>query len=127
MIDTLVDGIEPHPERSAQVIFQQAGGAIQRIPADATAFAHRYAHHNLIATMAWQPDADPAPHIAAIKTYWKSLAPFTHGFYVNEADDENAAFSNKNYQGNYPRLMDIKRRYDPNNNFRLNANIRPIA
>jgi FAD/FMN-containing dehydrogenase len=127
LIDTLVDGIEPHPQRSVQMIFQQAGGAIKRIPTDATAFAHRYADYNMIATMAWQPDADPAPHIAAIKAYWKSLAPFTNGFYVNEADNENAAFSNKNYQGNYSRLLDIKRRYDPNNIFRLNSNIRPPA
>ena len=53
--------------------------------------------------------------------------PYTHGFYVNEADHENAAYYNRNYQGNYPRLLAIKRIYDPDNNFRLNANIRPPA
>jgi hypothetical protein len=53
--------------------------------------------------------------------------PFTHGFYVNEADGDNAALHDSNYQGNYPRLLEIKRRYDPDNNFRLNANIRPKA
>jgi len=127
LVDALVDSIEPHPERSVQMIFQQAGGAIKRVPADATAFAHRYAEYNMIATMAWQPEADPAPHVRAIKTLWGSLSPFTNGFYVNEADDDNAAFTNKNYQGNYPRLLDIKRRFDPENIFRLNANIRPTV
>ncbi len=127
LIDTLINGMGPDPERSTQIIFQQAGGAIKRIPSDATAFAHRYAEYNMIATMAWQPDAAPQAHIRAIRDYWGSLAPFTHGFYVNEADAENAAFHNRNYQGNYPRLLEIKRRYDPDNNFRLNANIRPTA
>ena len=127
MIDTLIGGMEPHPDRATQIIFQQAGGAIKRIPSDATAFAHRYAEHNMIATMAWKPDAASQAHVRAIKDYWGALMPYTHGFYVNEADDDNAALSDKNYQGNYPRLLAIKRRYDPDNNFRLNANIRPNA
>lgn len=127
LIDTLIEGIEPHPDRSTQIIFQQAGGAIKRIPSDATAFAHRYAEYNMLATMAWKPDTASRAHVRAIKDYWAALSPYTHGFYVNEADDDNAAFSDKNYQGNYPRLLAIKRRYDPENNFRLNANIRPNA
>ena len=124
LIDALVDGIEPNPQRTTQMIFQQAGGAIRRVPSDATAFAHRYAEYNMMATMNWQPGADPQAHVSAIRSYWGTLAPFTNGFYANEADAENAPFHNENYQGNYPRLVEIKRRYDPDNNFRLNANIR---
>ena len=125
LIDTLIGGLEPHPDRSTQIIFQQAGGAIKRIPVEATAFAHRYAEYNMIATMAWKPEAAAAEHVQAIKRYWSSLLPFTHGFYANEADADNAALHNSNYQANFPRLLEIKRRYDPDNNFRLNANIRP--
>lgn len=127
LIDTLTGGLEPHPDRSTMIIFQQAGGAIKRIPADATAFAHRYAEYNMIATMAWMPGTAPQEHVRAVKGYWSTLMPFTHGFYVNEADGDNAALHDSNYQGNYPRLLEIKRRYDPDNNFRLNANIRPKA
>lgn len=127
LIDTLVDAIEPNPDRSTLVIFQQAGGAIKQVPSDATAFAHRYAEHNMMLTMAWQPDEPPQPHVAAIKKTWGTLMPFTHGFYAVEANDESAALTDRNYQGNYPRLLAIKRRYDPDNNFRLNANIRPRA
>jgi hypothetical protein len=125
LINTLVDGLEPHPDRSVIVIFQQAGGAIKRVSANATAFAHRYAEHNMMVTMGWKPDSPPEAHVAAIKGYWKTLIPFTHGFYSNEADDDNAGLINKNYQGNYARLLEIKRRYDPDNMFRLNANIDP--
>ena len=125
LIDTILDGMQPHPDRSAMMIFQQGGGAIKRIPADATAFAHRYSENNMIATMGWKPGSPGEEHVRAIKRYWATLMPFTHGFYVNEADDDNVGLINKNYQGNYERLLGIKRRYDPDNMFRLNANIRP--
>ena len=125
LIDTIVQGMQAHPDRSTLMIFQQAGGAINRIPIDATAFAHRYAEHNMMITVSWKPGSPRQPHVADIKRYWATLAPFTHGFYVNEVDDDNAELVNKNYQGNYTRLLKIKRRYDPENIFRLNANIRP--
>jgi len=125
LINAIMDGLQPHPQRSAQMIFQQAGGAIKRVPSDATAFSHRYAEHNMIATVGWKPGTPPAEHVRYIKSYWQTLVPYTHGFYVNEADEDNAGIVDKNYQGNYPRLLAIKRRYDPSNIFRLNANIRP--
>ena len=79
----------------------------------------------MIATIGWKPGTSRDEHVRDIKRYWAMLMPHTHGFYVNEADDDNAQFVNKNYQGNYTRLLDIKRRYDPSNIFRLNANLRP--
>jgi hypothetical protein len=127
LVDTIVDGMHAHPGRSSMMIFQQAGGAIKRVPADATAFAHRYAELNMMATMGWKPGSPKEEHVRAIKQYWATLMPLTHGFYVNEADDDNAILVNKNYQGNYARLLNIKRRYDPDNIFRLNANIRTGA
>jgi FAD/FMN-containing dehydrogenase len=127
LVDDIIDGLEPAPDRSTQFIFQQAGGAIKRIPAAATAFAHRYAELNMILTLDWQPGTPGDAHMANARAYWKTLAPHTHGFYVNEADEENAALHNRNYQGNFQRLVEIKRRYDPDNNFRLNANIRVPA
>ncbi len=127
LIDDIVHGMEPAPGRSTQMIFQQAGGAIARVPADATAFPHRYANYNMMATIGWQPDQPSAKHVAWIKKYWELLSPQTYGFYSVEADDENGGKDgvewNRNYQGNYARLLKIKKRYDPDNIFRLNANI----
>jgi FAD/FMN-containing dehydrogenase len=127
LIDTIVGGIQPHPQRTSSLIFQQAGGAIKGVSSDATAFAHRYAEHNMMLTMAWQPDDPSAEHVKAIKSTWSRLMPYTHGFYVNEADDDNAVLTSQNYQGNYARLLGLKKRYDPTNIFRLNANIDPLA
>ena len=79
----------------------------------------------MMLVVGWKPGSPPREHVRAIKSYWEALMPFTHGFYVNDMDEDNAGLVNKNYQGNYARLLDIKRRYDPGNIFRLNANIRP--
>jgi len=78
---------------------------------------------------------DPHPHDGAdagernatwVRGAWKQLEPFTQGHYVNimtsDATDNRAHSA---YGDNYPRLAAIKKRYDPNNLFHLNANIKP--
>lgn len=124
LIDAIADYFEPHPDRLSWLFFQHSGGAIGRVEADATAFAHRYANHALAAVATWNPDADPAPHFAYVRNYWKELEPHTRGFYTNEVADEAQTIVNANYQGNFGRLLKVKEEYDPTNLFRLNANIR---
>jgi hypothetical protein len=48
---------------------------------------------------------------------------FTDGYYTNEVANEPQVQVNSNYQGNFKRLLEVKQKYDPNNLFRLNANI----
>ena len=79
----------------------------------------------MMATVSWQPNAPGDLHRSYIKRYWQSLIRHTHGFYTNEADDDNQSQWSGNYQGNHARLVAIKRRYDPDNIFRLNANVLP--
>ncbi len=125
LIDAIVDGLEPHPQRGSQIYIADAGGAIARVAPGATAFAHRYASCNIIALTNWKHPGPATEHIRWIKQYWQGLAPHTRGFYINEIADEATSTVNKNYQGNFQRLVGIKNRYDPNNLFRLNANIVP--
>lgn len=127
MIDTIIDGFVEHPERSTSVIWQHAGGAINRIPADATAFAHRYVTHDTLFLMNWAIGVDPTPHVQWLREYFATVKPFTHGFYTNDVMDESQHIVNSNYQGNYARLAELKTRYDPTNLFRLNANIVPAV
>jgi FAD/FMN-containing dehydrogenase len=56
---------------------------------------------------------------------WKGIEPHTHGFYVNEFNADDASRLRETYGGNYQRLVDLKTRFDPNNLFRLNANVAP--
>ena len=104
------------------------GGAVARVPADATAFGHRDAAHDLNIVGAWLPD-DPEPerHIAWVRGFFDALEPHSRGVYVNFTSDDTqervraAAYGPEKWK----RLVALKQKYDPKNFFRLNANIPP--
>ena len=125
MAGALMDGFQPDPARGTVVFFQHSGGAIGRVATDATAFPHRHSKHNMFAVVSWSLAGDAAPHVRYIKDYWSTLEPFTDGYYTNEVGDEAQPIVDDNYQGNIGRLRTIKKKYDPGNLFRLNANVRP--
>jgi FAD/FMN-containing dehydrogenase len=125
LIDRIVEGFEPRPDRATTIWCQCSGGAIGRTPADATAFAHRKSAGNWFTSAGYDPAIDPSQHIDYIRSYWKTLQPFTDGWYTNDAADQTQAAFHANYQGNFPRLQKLKNQYDPGNLFRLNANIKP--
>ena len=125
MIDALVDGFQPDPERGTIVFFQHSGGAIGRVAPDATAFPHRQSKHNMFSVITWNLDRDSAPHVRYIKDYWAKLEPFTKGYYTNEVGDEAQSVVDDNYGHNLKRMRQLKGKYDPGNLFRLNANVLP--
>lgn len=127
MVSALVDGFQPDPERGTIVFFQHSGGAIGRVAVDATAFPHRHSKHNMFAIVSWKLDRDAAPHVRYVKDYWATLEPFTDGFYTVEVGNEAQSIVDANYQGNIGRLRTLKKKYDPGNLFRLNANVEPAA
>jgi FAD/FMN-containing dehydrogenase len=60
------------------------------------------------------------------KGYWQALRTYSpRGAYVNFMQEEGEERVRESYRGNYDRLVQIKRRYDPTNLFRLNQNIKP--
>jgi FAD/FMN-containing dehydrogenase len=127
LVDAIAGGFAPHPDRDTTVFFQHSGGAIGRVAPDATAFPHRKARANMFAVVSWPMEKDGAPHVGYVKDYWSKLEPFTDGYYTNEVADEPQRYVDANYQGNLPRLQALKKRYDPTNLFRLNANVKPAA
>jgi len=127
MIDAIIDGWQEDPERGMFVVWQHAGGAIGRVPDEATAFAHRHVRHDTLFLMDWAMGTDPARHIQWLREYYATVEPFTYGFYTNDVMDESQSKVNRNYLGHYDRLVELKNRYDPANLFRLNANIVPTV
>ena len=125
LINEMVAGFKP--EFGMFLLFQHSGGAINRVPVDATAFPHRYALANLIAAVSWPLAESRDPSLAHLREYWRNMEKYTYGWYTNEVGDEKPTMVNKNYQGNYERLLRIKNQYDPGNLFRLNANVRPTV
>jgi FAD/FMN-containing dehydrogenase len=125
-ISSLLEGLHPDPDRSSVAYFQHSGGAIARVRPEATAFPHRHAQANMMLFTNWPVGNDARPQMQWARDFWKKLEPYTRGFYVNEVEgNEGASKMNANYLGNYARLAALKRKYDPTNLFRLNANITP--
>ena len=124
VIDVLVENFPMLP--GMLVFFQHMGGAVARVGPQETAFTHRDALYNIgTASSFWDP-ADFQKYRTAIRTYYAKLEPHTLGFYANLMEkDEGQTLDN--YAVNLARLQKIKAVYDPDNFFRLNANIKPAT
>src|SRR5688572_19987258 len=113
------------PIWSFSIVIQQAGGAIGRMPMPATAFPNRHANYWVMLSKSWTDPAEDAKRLETMRSAWRVIEPLTNGLYVNAITDDESARVATNYGSNYQRLQQLKRRYDPDNQFRLNANIAP--
>ncbi len=104
------------------------GGAMARVPADATAFAHR-ASRIMVALAAFYEGADDrVVKEAWVEDFMAAIQQGDSGAYVNFLADEGEERIRAAYPGaTWDRLAEIKGRYDPGNLFRLNQNIAPPA
>lgn len=102
-----------------------AGGAVGRVDEVATAFPHRNAETMIIIGGGWTDPAQDDEAMRIARAWFSELESFTGGYYDNIEFEGDAAAGN--YGPAYPRLREIKARYDPTNLFRLNANIEPAA
>jgi FAD/FMN-containing dehydrogenase len=101
-------------------------GAAQRVASDATAFAYRDANFATVIAGMWPDPGQNEANVRWVKDYYAATAPHSEeGGYVNFMADDDQGRIRANYRGNYDRLVDVKRRYDPGNLFHLNQNIRP--
>ncbi|WP_085760010.1 FAD-binding oxidoreductase [Oceanicoccus sagamiensis] len=127
LIDTYTEIAEPHPKRSFTGLITMLGGQISRVGNNETAFAHRDAHSDCMIAGSWKKPEDSEENVANMRSLWKKVEPHTKGFYVNAAYDFTDQKVRGTYGANFDRLQAIKTQYDPNNMFRLNANIKPKA
>ena len=126
-IDALLETLAAAPPGLVRLTFQQAGGAIGRRAVDATAFPNRYARYWVALASTFKDPSEDEARIAAVREAWKPIEPLTRGFYVNAMSEDMYAKVDANYGPNYARLAQLKRKYDPANQFRLNANVVPAA
>ena len=102
-----------------------AGGAIARVPADATAFAHRGALHYASIIGQWPGDEETAENVGWVGDFAAALRPHLTGeVYQNYADRDLAGWETAYYGANYPRLQQVKLAYDPADVFRTEQSIR---
>ena len=103
------------------------GGAMARVPADATAFAHRSSRIMVNVAALYEQLDEKATHEAWVEDFAAALQQADQGAYVNFLSNEGEARVRAAYPGGtWDRLRTIKARYDPDNLFRLNQNIPPL-
>jgi FAD/FMN-containing dehydrogenase len=126
--ETIIDHLRAGtaPMRVAQL--RVLGGAMARVPADATAFAHRGRRLMVnVAALYNRPD-EAALHEAWVTNFAAALRQGEPGAYVGFLGNDGQARIREAYPGpTWDRLVAIKRRYDPTNLFRLNQNVPPAV
>ena len=124
-IDLIVDSFKRMPSWYL-LFFDHCGGAYRHMGPAATAFPNRDMLFTIGAHSIWETRDGIEDNTAKMRATWKELAPLTKGFYTNYMDpDVTMAGYRENYGANFERLVALKAKYDPNNLFRLNANVPP--
>jgi FAD/FMN-containing dehydrogenase len=124
-VETVIDYGRRMTSPFGMIELRVLGGAMARVPADATAFAHRDKPYKIAIVNGYE-DGQHDLHRAWVETFWAEIAPRTDGAYVNFLGDEGEGHLREAYvPETYARLARIKRRYDPDNVFALNPNITP--
>jgi FAD/FMN-containing dehydrogenase len=110
-----------------QIITFRHGGAVSRVPEDATATGHRQAAYMVHPITCWQDPAQTERHIDWVGRFSEAMSPFlTGGVYLNFEPDEGEEHVRAGYGAEkYARLVELKDKWDPDNLFRVNQNIRP--
>jgi FAD/FMN-containing dehydrogenase len=126
VVDTIVEHLGATDAMMRVAQLRVLGGAMARVPVDATAFAHRRSRIMVnCAALYDRPDQD-AVYAPWVSGFAAALKQSDSGAYVNFLVDEGEARIRDAYPGKtWDRLRSIKRRYDPTNLFRLNQNIPP--
>jgi len=127
-IDTFAEHVTSLPGPFSIVGFEPMGGAINRVDATATAFPHRGAEFALGIWSGWSDPADDDAAIAWTRKLHEAMTPFsTGGVYSNYMDQDDDALTPAAFADNLERLRRVKAKYDPDNFFRANQNIVPVA
>jgi FAD/FMN-containing dehydrogenase len=123
-IETLRSFLTDAPNAEANIWCLSWGGAVGRIPTDATAFFHRKARYYIEWECPWENASEEKEAIAWIERFRVAMGPYVRGSYINVPD--SSINDLRTYYGdNLARLQQIKRKYDPQNVFRFEQSIPP--
>ena len=128
-IDTMIERFAAAPSPMSALLLEHFHGAATRVKPTETAFPHRSVGYNFLTVGEWLDAGATAANVSWVRQAYDAMAPhFAAGRYVNylNADEviEGSAVAAA-FGPNAKRLREIKRRYDPDNVFHLNQNIKP--
>ncbi|HEY8804250.1 MAG TPA: BBE domain-containing protein [Clostridium sp.] len=124
-IDTIQCYIKNPPTSSVSVFFHGLGGAVAKVPNQATAYFYRKALSNMSFFATWSTPERAASGIRWVEDFRRAMLPFTQGVYVNTPDLSIENWSQEYYGSNFKRLTQVKAKYDPKNVFNYPQSIPP--
>jgi FAD/FMN-containing dehydrogenase len=125
-VEMMVAAFEKAPSAMSNFILEHFHGAVTRVGATETAYPHREPGWNLIVISEWLDALEDEANIAWARESFGAMASFmVDAAYVNYLADDEADRVQAAYGPNWDRLVQLKRRVDPDNFFRLNHNIDP--
>jgi len=125
-MDVAIEHFARRSSPLSSLMIEHMHGVASRIPADATAFPHRFDHYNLSGFGIWADARDHELNRKWVQDFWQAARPYLSGrAYVNYLSQEGADRVREAYGPNYDRLAALKKKYDPTNFFRFNQNIPP--
>jgi FAD/FMN-containing dehydrogenase len=127
-IDTLVEQAGKMGAPFVQVHIHHLGGAMSRVRDDATAFGHRDTPFILNILGLWMDPAETDKHIAWVRGFSQAVKSYSTGYsYLNFMGNEGEDRIKSAYgEEKFAKLVRLKNKYDPNNFFKLNQNIKPL-
>jgi FAD/FMN-containing dehydrogenase len=123
VVHILIDAIKGAVNDRALVLFHIAGGAVNEVAGNATAFPHRGLQVLLQVKAIWGDGGDAAANMRWIDGIAAKVDRYANGAYVNYIDPHLGAWRTKYYGANYPRLKSIKRSVDPSNFFHFSQSV----
>jgi FAD/FMN-containing dehydrogenase len=125
-IDAHVEHGSKVPAMTSTMHIYPINGACHRVSSDQTAFAYRDANFATVIAGMWPDAAQNTANIKWVRNYYDATAPHSEaGGYINFMAEDDQSRIKANYKGNYERLVDVKKKYDPDNLFHVNQNIKP--
>lgn len=126
VLDALISRAGEKPTAPSILVLWLYGGAMSRVPVSATPFRGRDVPLLYSIDLVWDDPADSERNIGWARDYIKALQPYSAGgLYTNFASDPEAAAAA--FGANHQRLVELKNKYDPQNLFRSNQNIKPAV
>jgi hypothetical protein len=127
-IELLLGAVRKLPTAESEIFLGQLGGAQSRVSPDATAYPHRDAAYVMNVHTRWQDAADDQRAVAWAREFFDASARFANGgVYINFMPEDEKERVAAAYGAHWDRLVALKKKYDPENRFRLNHNIQPTS
>ena len=128
LIDVVIEWTSSLPGQFSSSFFEPQGGAVNRIDPSATAYPHREARYSLSMSSGWSDPEQDSDNIGWARSFFDAVTPHsTGGVYSNYMGFDEEDRVRSAYGENFERLQRIKARYDPENLFSKNQNIKPAG